>query len=459
LKSSQARRRSEDILFKARGQAASIINQRVQEAKEQASAILEEASDTAQNPVVSGRVAPLTSVQLMRYVDLSRSTGSFSSSALMGRGSSGGVYKAEGLKIWGRTVQAAIKRLDADSTQNPVEVLGKIQVLGGSRHECLLPLWAFSADAAIGHGDTPTGPCLVSPFLAGGSLQDRLFPDSEGARRRYEIMFGHEGTFQLLCWIDRLRICISCLKGLAYLHSSSASDSKPSWCHRNLKPHNILLDCDLHARLADAGLARPHPSQATHLTSKQVETMWEYADPHYVRTGHFDSACDAFAMGVIFLMVLSGKDAQDSLILDLCEDPSSIPPIDSVVDPQADWPPEVASQFLEICLGLVKTPRCDRLSADSALEKLEACLRSVEAPAPNAQHDRECFFCLSVPTTNRLPCGHSPFCPDCLHEVLRRERAECPLCHEKIRKPDAAQGDDSIALQSTFVEPVQVYCL
>jgi len=464
----------EQAVHEAEQKASDILGKAVHEAEQQASAILDEARseaaeilsnaqrqaqfmapDAPQDPEVFARIAPLESVTIMFYDDLKRSTGSFSPSTLIGQGGFGGVFKAASLKIGARTVPAAIKRLDADSMQGQREFLAEIQALGSSSSEFLLPLWGFSADGGDGNRDGAGKVCLVYPLMTGGSLHDRLFPDSEDARDRYKILSGREGRFQVLRWDDRLRICVSCLTGLLHLHSPDVSTSRPGYFHRDLKPQNILLDDDLHARLADAGLARARPNQETHVSCTHVAGTWGFADPWHLRTGRFDTACDAFAMGVTFLMVLFGKEAQDPLIQELCEDQSTIPPLESIVDPQAGWPPAVASQFLEISLGLVKLQRRDRLSVDSALEKLQACLRSAEAPQAPPPQVRECILCLCARRTTRLPCGHSAFCRSCLHVILQRARPECPFCREPIRNPDAVQAADSIALQNTFVLPVQ----
>ena len=56
-----------------------------------------------------------------------------------------------------------------------------MQVLGGCRHENLLPLIGFSADEGVQHEHA--GVCLVMPLMKGGSLEDRLFLDPSARRR------------------------------------------------------------------------------------------------------------------------------------------------------------------------------------------------------------------------------------------------------------------------------------
>jgi hypothetical protein len=48
------------------------------------------------------------------------------------------------------------------------EFLQEIQVLGGCRHENLLPLIGFSADQGVHHEHEHAGVCLVMPLMKGG---------------------------------------------------------------------------------------------------------------------------------------------------------------------------------------------------------------------------------------------------------------------------------------------------
>ena len=136
------------------------------------------------------------------------------------------------------------------------EFLQEVQVLGGCRHEHLLPLIGFAADGdAEGRG----GVCLVLPLMKGGSVEDRLFPPPE-----------RQPLQPPLTWQERVYISLSVAKALLYLHTPDPALHKPAILHRNLKPANVLLDADGHVRVADVGLARIQRSDRTHLTLTQV---------------------------------------------------------------------------------------------------------------------------------------------------------------------------------------------
>jgi serine/threonine protein kinase len=62
--------------------------------------------------------------------------------------------------------------------------------------------------------------------------------------------------------------------GLDYLHNGC----KPPIMHRDLKPSNILLDDNLHAKIADFGLSRTFNDNDTHISTRLAGTFG-YIDP------------------------------------------------------------------------------------------------------------------------------------------------------------------------------------
>jgi serine/threonine protein kinase len=145
-----------------------------------------------------------------------------------------------------------VKKLDPSSTQGQTEFLQEVQVLGGCRHENLLPLIGFSADQGI-HREH-AGVCLVMPLMKGGSLEDRLFLDTSARRRLGRLSdmasVAPVGIHEPLTGIQRLSVLFGAVKGLEYLHTPDPVIFKPVIMHRDIKPSNIVLDADLHARLA-----------------------------------------------------------------------------------------------------------------------------------------------------------------------------------------------------------------
>ena len=133
------------------------------------------------------------------------------------------------------------------------QLVQEIQVLGGCRHENLLPLIGFSADQGVHHEHEHAGVCLVMPLMKGGSLEDRLFLDTSARRRlgRLSDVAGVAGApvdvHEALTGIQRLSVLFGAVKGLEFLHTPDPAIFKPVIMHRDINPSNIVLDADLHA--------------------------------------------------------------------------------------------------------------------------------------------------------------------------------------------------------------------
>lgn len=70
-------------------------------------------------------------------------------------------------------------------------------------------------------------------------------------------------------WSARSKICIGVARGLAFLHE----ELKPHIVHRDIKASNILLDKDLTPKIADFGLAKLFPINATHVSTRVAGTQ------------------------------------------------------------------------------------------------------------------------------------------------------------------------------------------
>ncbi len=138
--------------------------------------------------------------------------------------------------------------------QGQTEFLKEVQVLGGCRHENLLPLIGFSADQGMHHEHV--GVCLVMSLMTGGILEDRLFLDTSVNRRLgrlsdMTVVAGAPGdVHEPLTGIQWLSVLFGAVKDLEDLHTPDPVIFKPVIMHRDIKPSNIVLDTDLHVCLA-----------------------------------------------------------------------------------------------------------------------------------------------------------------------------------------------------------------
>ncbi|MEP6729681.1 MAG: protein kinase [bacterium] len=139
----------------------------------------------------------------------------------IGQGGMATVYLAEERKH-GRQVAIKVLRADLAASLGAERFLREIGIVARLAHPHIVPL--------IDSGDAGGVLYYVSPFVAGGSLRDRLERD------------GH------LSVTDATRIATEVGMALDYAHRNG-------FVHRDVKPENILFT-DGHALLADFGVAR-----------------------------------------------------------------------------------------------------------------------------------------------------------------------------------------------------------
>jgi len=129
-------------------------------------------------------------------------------------------------------------------------------------------------------------------YVANGTLADHL----HGKRKK------NKG----LNWDTRLKICIETAQALAFLHSLES----PIF-HRDVKSTNILLDEYFRVKVADFGLSRFVPSDATHISTAPQGTPG-YVDPEYHQCFQLTDKSDVYSFGVVLMEIISGKVAVDT---------------------------------------------------------------------------------------------------------------------------------------------------
>jgi eukaryotic-like serine/threonine-protein kinase len=79
--------------------------------------------------------------------------------------------------------------------------------------------------------------------------------------------------------------------------------------HRDIKPHNVLVDSEGRVKVTDFGIARAGTSQMTE-TGSIVGTA-QYLSPEQARGGEIDPRSDLYSLGVVLYELLTGKTPFD----------------------------------------------------------------------------------------------------------------------------------------------------
>mmetsp|Transcript_116458 Transcript_116458/g.184312 ORF Transcript_116458/g.184312 Transcript_116458/m.184312 type:complete len:1217 (-) Transcript_116458:29-3679(-) len=190
----------------------------------------------------------------------------------LGAGGSASVYRG----TWNGN-EVAIKKISG--LAHLEEMKKEINALRRLRHPRLVRF--------MGACIQPPQLLVVTEFMAGGSLYDRLFGNRKDP---------------LLSPAQRWQICLHMAEGLAFLHSQRV-------VHRDLKSMNILLDALQNAKICDFGLAQN--MEATHITRKN---NGEGGSPRYMAPecyepsyGKLTDKVDIWALGCILIELFGNK--------------------------------------------------------------------------------------------------------------------------------------------------------
>jgi len=204
--------------------------------------------------------------------------GSYKLTALIGRGGMAAVYRGYQESI-DRTV--AVKVLPPEF-QHDANFAARFQtearMLAKLTHPAILSLYDFgAADGVI--------PFFVMPFMAGGSLADRL-----GAPGRAQ------GRLPLT---EVIGILGPIAAALDYAHTQGI-------LHRDVKPSNILFDQTGAPFLGDFGIAKMMEAPSGLTGTGYVGTP-VYMSPEQARGEPIDRRADIYSLGVVVYRALSGR--------------------------------------------------------------------------------------------------------------------------------------------------------
>jgi len=202
---------------------------------------------------------------------------------VIGVGGFAEVYRA----LWHNS-NVAVKKFKVNPSRNLIDnMLKESMLLAELKHPNILEFIGISSDT--------DNICIVTEFMSKGSLFDILH--SQDTNRQADLK-------ELKSWKLRKRIAMDIAQGVLYLHSHD-----PIVIHRDLKSHNVLLDSEWNAKLADFGISRIKEMTAT---MTQIGTP-QWMAPEILRSDKYSEHVDAFSFGVIMWELATFKSPWESI--------------------------------------------------------------------------------------------------------------------------------------------------
>uniref|UniRef100_A0A0E0BR05 non-specific serine/threonine protein kinase n=1 Tax=Oryza glumipatula TaxID=40148 RepID=A0A0E0BR05_9ORYZ len=120
-------------------------------------------------------------------------------------------------------------------------------------------------------------------------------------------IFGDKVQRATLGWLRRLNIIYEIAEGMKYMHVGSGVQM----IHRDLKPHNILLDDNWTPKISDFGLAMLFsPDEAKQHT--QLIALQGYTAPECFSSSDVTPKSDVYSFGVVLLEIITGRQNEIS---------------------------------------------------------------------------------------------------------------------------------------------------
>uniref|UniRef100_A0A8C6RHQ1 Receptor-interacting serine/threonine-protein kinase 3 n=1 Tax=Nannospalax galili TaxID=1026970 RepID=A0A8C6RHQ1_NANGA len=219
------------------------------------------------------------------------------------KGGFGAVFRAQHT-TWGHDV--AVKIVNSKALSREVKAMASLC----NQHMLLLLGTIENLE-----WDYVSGPALVTGFMENGSLAGLLQPKCPR-------------PWPLLC-----RLLQELVLGMCYLHSLN-----PVLLHRDLKPSNVLLDPELHAKLADFGLSTFQGGSQSEAGSKYPGGTLAYLAPELLANVNrkASTASDVYSFGILMWAVLAGRET--SLVYGAVCERQNRPPLAEMPPSSTDTP-------------------------------------------------------------------------------------------------------------------------
>ena len=228
---------------------------------------------------------------------IGKSIGQYHILEILGEGGMATVYKAHDDRM-DTDVAIKIIRLDALASSQDERLISRFE----REAKALARLTDAHIVQIIDYGESEGRPFLVMPFLAGGTLKQRL-----------------QG--KPIPWKDAAKTLLPIANELAYAHRQGI-------VHRDIKPSNILFTKSGDPMLTDFGIAKVSSEGSTMDATGTSVTMGtpEYMAPEQVLGQGVDARADIYSLGVVFYEMITGRkpfqaDTPVAVLLKQANDP------------------------------------------------------------------------------------------------------------------------------------------
>src|SRR5918996_857549 len=165
--------------------------------------------------------------------------------------------------------------------------------------------------------------------------------------------------------------------------------------HRDIKPHNVIVDSEGRVKVADFGIARAGTSQMTEAGS--IIGTAQYLSPEQARGAPVDQTSDLYSVGIVLYELLTGKVpfSGDSPVEIAMKHISAAPEPPSTL--RADIPPDLDKIILR---ALAKTPEQRYRNAEEMDRDL---LRVAQGVAVSRETEEAATMVMRAPPTLVAP--------------------------------------------------------
>ncbi|CAI9096153.1 OLC1v1032236C1 [Oldenlandia corymbosa var. corymbosa] len=289
----------------------------------------------------------LGGVRIFSVSELKKATNNFDPTTKLGSGGFGAVY----LGILPDGTEVAVKCLYRHHKQEE-QCMNEVALLTPLTHPNLVTLY--------GRTSRRSGKLLlVYQYVPNGTLADHLHGDRANDKH--------------LTWDLRMKIAIETAEALAYLHAWGI-------IHRDVKTNNILLDHNFCVKVADFGLCRLIPAEATHVFTAPQGTP-AYIDPEYCQSWQLGNKSDVYSFGVVLAELISSMPAFDrrrpeTLLANLAVDRIQKCAFDDLIDPSLGYKTDaevlrMTTSVAELAFRCLQLEKEMRPTMEEVLESLK----------------------------------------------------------------------------------------